>query len=76
MKSPIDVFSDWARDGRDEAMADGHTSSVKAMLDFSLKDQTNPFSLLMRAAEMVGLFGWWGNIAYARVPQVWTVLKP
>ena len=46
MKSPIDVFSDWARDGRDEAMADGHTSSVKAMLDFSLKDQTNPFSFI------------------------------
>ena len=46
MKSSIDVFSDWARDGRDEAMADGHTSSVKAMLDFSLKDQTNPFSFI------------------------------
>lgn len=46
MKSPIDVFSDWAKDGRDEGMAKGHAQSVQAMLDFALKDQSNPFSFI------------------------------
>ena len=46
MKLPIDVFSDWANDGRDERMADGHANSVKAMLDVALKGQTNPFTFI------------------------------
>ena len=46
MKLPIDVFSDWANDGRDEDMAKGHAKSVQAMLDFSLKDQIDPFTFV------------------------------
>jgi len=46
MKLPIDVFSDWANDGRDERMAEGHANSVKAMLDVALKGQINPFTFI------------------------------
>ena len=46
MKSPIDVFTDWANDGRDENMAKGHANSVQAMLDFALKNQTDSFAFI------------------------------
>ena len=39
MKLPIDVFTEWAKDGRDERMARGHADSVNSMLDFALEDQ-------------------------------------
>lgn len=37
-KDPINVFGDWALTGRDERMAQGHASSVKAMLELATKD--------------------------------------
>jgi len=46
MNSPIEVFSKWAKDGRDERMADGHANSVKTMLEFALKTQSKPFSFI------------------------------
>ena len=46
MKTPINVFSDWAKDGRDEKMAQGHNFSVNAMLDFALEGKTNPFDFI------------------------------
>lgn len=46
MKLPIDVFSDWAEDGRDEGMAKGHAQSAQSMLDYALKDQSKPFSFM------------------------------
>ena len=46
MKSPIEVFSDWAKDGRDEKMAHGHAESVKAMLDFVIAKLPSPFTFI------------------------------
>ena len=42
MKLPIDVFTEWAKDGRDERMARGHADSVNSMLDFALEGQVDP----------------------------------
>ena len=46
MKAPIEVFSKWADEGRDEAMAKGHASSVNAILDFTYKHIKDEFSFL------------------------------
>jgi trans-aconitate methyltransferase len=46
MKLPIDVFTEWAKDGRDERMARGHADSVNSMLDFALEDQVDPFTFI------------------------------
>lgn len=46
MKLPIDVFNEWAKDGRDERMAKGHSDSVNSMLDFALKGQGDPFTFI------------------------------
>jgi len=46
MNLPIEVFTEWANEGRDEAMAKGHLGSVNAMLDFVLNDQLEPFSFI------------------------------
>ena len=36
-KSPIEIFSQWVEQGKDDGMEKNHISSVKKMLDFSLK---------------------------------------
>jgi 2-polyprenyl-3-methyl-5-hydroxy-6-metoxy-1,4-benzoquinol methylase len=46
MKSPIEVFTKWADEGRDEAMAKGHANSVNAMLDFAYKDLKDTFTFI------------------------------
>jgi trans-aconitate methyltransferase len=46
MKSPIEVFSKWADEGRDDAMAMGHSNSVNAMLDFTLKNINDSFTFI------------------------------
>lgn len=38
-KTPIEVFSEWAKDGRDHGMEDNHRASVENMLEFSVKDK-------------------------------------
>jgi len=37
-KSPIDIFSQWVEQGKDDGMEKNHLLSVKSMLDFILKD--------------------------------------
>lgn len=44
-KSPIDVFSQWVDDGKDDGMEKNHKSSVKDMLGFALKD-LNDFTFI------------------------------
>ena len=46
MKTPIEVFSDWAKDGRDEKMAQGHALSVNAMLDYVLNKLPKAFTFI------------------------------
>ena len=46
MKLPIEVFTKWADEGRDEAMAKGHANSVNAMLDFTFKNIDNRFTFI------------------------------
>ena len=46
MKLPIEVFTKWAEEGRDEAMAKGHANSVNAMLDFTFKNIDNRFTFI------------------------------
>ena len=46
MKLPIDVFTEWAKDGRDERMARGHADSVNSMLYFALEGQVDPFTFI------------------------------
>ena len=46
MKLPIDVFTEWAKDGRDERMARGHADSVNSMIDFALEGQVDPFTFI------------------------------
>ena len=46
MKLPIDVFTEWAKDGRDERMARGHADSVNSMLDFALEGQVDSFTFI------------------------------
>jgi len=40
-RTPIEVFSDWADNGRDVGMENGHSASVNHMLDFSTKTLEN-----------------------------------
>tara|TARA_Y100000591_G_C21752965_1_gene655807 strand:+ start:106 stop:720 length:615 start_codon:yes stop_codon:yes gene_type:complete len=42
----IDIFSNWAKSGKDERMASAHKNSVKEMLSFVLESYTKPFSLI------------------------------
>ncbi|MDA0758170.1 MAG: class I SAM-dependent methyltransferase [Bacteroidetes bacterium] len=37
-KSPIEIFSQWVDEGKDDGMEKNHMNSVKNMLDFVLKD--------------------------------------
>ena len=37
-KHPIEIFSDWVRNGKDDGMEKNHMESVKNMLNFALKD--------------------------------------
>ena len=46
MKLPIEVFTRWAEEGRDEAMAKGHAKSVNAMLNFTFKNIDDPFTFI------------------------------
>jgi trans-aconitate methyltransferase len=40
-KSPINIFSQWVEEGKDDGMEKNHMLSVKSMLDFVLKDLEN-----------------------------------
>ena len=46
MKSPVDVFDDWARKDKDKGMETGHRQSVDAMLEFALNKFTQPFRFI------------------------------
>ena len=37
MDTPINVFSDWVRSGKDEGMEKNHAASVKNMVEFATK---------------------------------------
>ena len=37
-KHPIEIFSDWVINGKDDGMEKNHLESVKNMLEFVLKD--------------------------------------
>jgi hypothetical protein len=54
MDSPIQVFSNWAINGKDEGMETGHANSVQNMLDYSTKGLKSSVSLML-AVEMGGL---------------------
>jgi len=40
-RTPIEVFSDWADNGKDVGMENGHNDSVNHMLDFATKNLNN-----------------------------------
>ena len=40
-KNPIEIFSEWVINGKDDGMEKNHLESVKNMLDFVLKDLKN-----------------------------------
>ena len=39
MKKAIDVFNEWARDGKDVGMESGHSAAVYEMIDFAMKEK-------------------------------------
>ena len=41
MDTPINVFSNWVRSGKDEGMEKNHSSSVENMLEFATKELNN-----------------------------------
>lgn len=41
MDTPINVFTNWVRSGKDEGMERNHSSSVKNMMDFATKEVNN-----------------------------------
>ena len=40
MREPMDVFNEWAENGKDLGMESGHASAVREMLEFSLKERS------------------------------------
>ena len=46
MTRAIDVFSQWAKEGKSEKMADGHAMAVDNMLNFSLGASEGPVSFV------------------------------
>ena len=45
-KSAVDVFSQWALNGKDEGMERGHAASVQAMLELAVPKLKNGFSAI------------------------------
>jgi len=41
LDTPINVFSNWVRSGKDEGMEKNHSSSVENMLEFATKELNN-----------------------------------
>ena len=41
LKDAIDIFGQWAEQGKDVGMEKGHASSVDEMLDFALEERLN-----------------------------------
>ena len=41
LKDAIDIFGQWAEQGKDVGMEKGHTSSVNEMLSFALEERLN-----------------------------------
>ena len=41
MDTPINVFSNWVKSGKDEGMEKTHSSSVENMIEFGTKDLNN-----------------------------------
>jgi SAM-dependent methyltransferase len=41
-----DIFSNWAKDGKDLGMETGHSKSVQTMLNLLLKNQNSPFDFI------------------------------
>ena len=41
MDTPINVFSNWVRSGKDEGMEKNHSSSVENMIEFATKELNN-----------------------------------
>jgi len=41
-RAPIDVFGDWATQGKDQGMETGHARAVSNMLDYALPKVSNP----------------------------------
>ena len=39
MREPIDVFNEWAENGKDLGMESGHAAAVGEILEFSLKER-------------------------------------
>ena len=46
MAKAIDVFSEWAKEGRSEKMADGHALAVDNMLSYALGSSDGPLSFV------------------------------
>jgi len=46
VKSAIETFGEWALNGKDEEMAQGHRGAVEAMLDYALRKQKTPFTAI------------------------------
>mgnify|MGYP002840016966 FL=1 len=40
MREPMDVFNEWAENGKDLGMESGHAAAVREMLEFSLKERS------------------------------------
>ena len=57
-KDPIDVFDNWAINGRDEGLAEGHAPSVEGMLEWLLPI-SKALAFLMWGVAMVGWLGKW-----------------
>ena len=41
MNTPIDVFSNWVLNGKDEGMEKNHSASVENMIKYSTKESIN-----------------------------------
>ena len=46
MRTPVEVFDEWATKGKDKGMETGHRKSVDAMLGFALQNINQPFRFI------------------------------
>ena len=67
MKTPIETFSNWVKNGKDEGMEKNHFESVSKMFDIIVNSKEN-FRLLTLVVGMDGLLGILGNTQIAKVP--------
>lgn len=45
-KKAVDIFSDWADNGKDLGMETGHSKAVNTMLEYLLRNQKTPFDFI------------------------------